>query len=130
MKRRYKELLKRLAYLSFDDSNGKWLPECTRFVKGYIEKTFPKAAVRFLGYYQMQLEKEYLRRLVTVEVAGENEVSAKNVLEVIGVGQDQAKLVEVRREPELIAGFRIRYQDWVWDASVATQLRQLRYALL
>jgi len=128
MKRRHKELLRRLAYLSFEGPEGALVTECTRYVIEYIEKSFPKNTAQFLNYYQVQLEKEYLRRLVTVEVAGKNEISAKSVLGVVGVQRDQK--IEVRRNPELIAGFRIRYQDWVWDASVATQLRQLKYALL
>ncbi len=130
MKRRHKELLKRLAYLSFEGSEGKLVPECANYVKEYIERAFPEVAMRFLAYYQMQLEKESLRRLVTVEVAGSNKISAKNILGVVDVNPNQAKTVEIHKSPELIAGFRIRYQDWVWDASVATQLKQLTCALL
>ena len=130
MKRRHKELLKRLAYLSFEGSEGKCLSECTNYVAEYIERTFPKVAARFLAYYQMQLEKESLLRLVTVEVAGSNKISEKSILEVVDINRSQAKTVEEHKRPELIAGFRIRYQDWVWDASIATQLKQLTCALL
>jgi hypothetical protein len=95
-----------------------------------VEEKFPRPTAPYLDYYRAQLKKYYSEHCVYVELGGalDEEVLGR-CLERAGLSEWRRKLVRTTECPGLIAGFRVRYRDWVWDASVAGQLKRLTEVL-
>jgi F0F1-type ATP synthase delta subunit len=128
MKRRHRDLLRRLARLVLQ--NPTQAEEGIRYIIQYVEENFAGSCTEYLQYYRDQVKKENKYRKVVIESGGPVDISASQIKEVVGWDQDFLPSIEVRHNPDLIAGFRLRYRDWVWDTSIASDLEQLLKVLL
>jgi hypothetical protein len=130
MKMRYRELLRRLALLSVRDPSEDSVLGCVQFVLRIVEEKFPRPTTPYVNYYRMQLKKHYADQYVHVELGGAlDEIALGRCLEGAGCGEWRKKLIRTTECPQLIAGFRVRYRDWVWDTSVVGQLQRLTEVL-
>jgi F0F1-type ATP synthase delta subunit len=128
MKRRHRDLFRCLARLVL--RNPDQAEEGIRYVIRYVEENFAGSCMEYLEYYRDQLKKESECRKVVIESGGPVDISVSQIEKVVGWDQDSSPSVEVHHTPDLIAGFRLRYRDWVWDTSIDTSLKQLLKVLL
>lgn len=75
-------------------------------------------------YSMIKKEEESL----TIESA--SEVSKGLLSKIVNIFDVEEASVEVKKDPKLIAGFRVRHRDRLYDATLSTRLDKLRKALI
>lgn len=123
-----KQLARQLFQMSLVE--GRLSDERVSGVLQYIEKSQPAHTLAVLHAYQRLVAAEISRNQAVVEHAGS--VSPQTLQTIaVNLGQRYGRPVTAiaRPNPELLAGFRVRIGDDVYESSVAGQLEQLRSAV-
>ena len=106
----------------FDDLTIKFLEILTQKQR---EAFLPEIADEFVLQYRTKMKISTAVVTVANELTAENKKLIKAKLEKSGVAFENVEL-EVKKDPSIIGGFVLEIGNYIYDASVAHQLDQLR----
>lgn len=87
------------------------------------EKEIPGIAARFAEVY---LEHHNQVKALLTTAVPVDETTRQKIAVLAGQKTSKTVLIEEHTDPSIIAGFKIRIEDYLYDASVDTMLKRLR----
>lgn len=124
MKRKYKELAKRLAVLCFDEQSGVFDQKAfSGAVKSLKEVSCRNFGV-LLKEFVAQLLKEYKSRKLLIEYEGEFSEAHKESIVGLDIFDKSGITVEEKNNPSLIAGVKVSFCDFILEDSIQCRLQQ------
>lgn len=119
MERKHRVLLKHLARLTFEGSEGA-LRERIRAIAEFLVQRYPRNAKAFLMQYERSLKEVFAERYAIVTYVGA--FLDQWLRELLEAKHLTERRLEKKECPELLGGFKIRVGDTVWDYSLKGQL--------
>lgn len=111
-------ILKELFAKKYDDLTVKFLAILAQKQR---EPLLPEIAEAFVEQYRTMNKISTAVVTVAKELSAENKKMIKQQLEKSGISFDTVEL-EVKKDPSLIGGFVLEFNNYVYDASVSHQL--------
>lgn len=120
----FKAYARKLLELSLEA--GRPSPERVEAVLTVLRERPTAGLIHILRHYARLVERAQRFSEATVETAGDLQGSTLEALQAeLSRRYGRPIATEVRPNPELLAGIRIRIGDDVWDDNVATHLQSL-----
>ena len=126
---RIRELANKLVQLSLDEE-GRVVEEKVREVLESLRANPPREHKQLLRAYMQRIKRELAKGVAVVEHAGKPAAEAiESLKQELSRQYGRSIEVELRENPDLLVGIRVRVGDDVYEDSAATRLRPLVRAL-
>ena len=126
---RIRELANKLVQLSLDEE-GRVVEEKIHEVLESLRANPPREHKQLLLAYMQRIKRELAKGVAVVEHAGRPAAEAiESLKQELSRQYGRSIEVELRENPDLLVGIRVRVGDDVYEDSAATRLRPLVRAL-
>ena len=126
---RIRELANKLVQLSLDEE-GRVVEEKVHEVLESLRANPPREHKQLLRAYMQRIKRELAKGVAVVEHAGRPATAAiESLKQELSRQYGRNIEVELRENPDLLVGIRVRVGDDVYEDSAATRLRPLVRAL-
>lgn len=126
---RIREISKKLIQLSLDEE-GRVVDEKVREVLESLRANPPREHKLLLHLYLDHIKRELSKGVAIVEFAGKPDDEAiESLKQKLSRQYGRSIEVELRENPDLLVGIRVKVGDDVYEDSAATRLRPLARAL-
>ena len=123
-------MAKKLAQLSLDEE-GRVVEEKVEEVIAALRANPPRRHKALLRAYMGCVDREIAKGVAVVEFAGKPDQSAIEALQQeLTQHYGRSIQLELRENPDLLAGIRVKVGDDVYEDSVANRIRPLARALI